>query len=58
MDRVDLHVPGANLEEGGGVWSASANAPVSPEPLGLANVVVNIGTDAREVEPSGVDTHE
>ena len=29
-----------------------------PDPLGLASTVVNADMDAREVEPSGVDTHK
>ena len=36
-----------SLEEGGGAWSAAANAPVSPvspDPLGLAGMVVNADT--------------
>jgi len=42
-----------------GEWPAMANAPVSPvypDALGLAGTVVSPNTDAREVDPLGVDT--
>ena len=41
------------------MWPAMANAPVSPvypDALGLTGTVVSPNTDAREVDPLGVDT--
>ena len=43
--------------EGKRVWSV-ANTPVSPNPLGLVGMVVNVDTDMREVKPSRVDMRE
>jgi len=42
-----------SLGEGGGAWSAVANAPVSHTSLRLARMVVNADMDAKEVEPPG-----
>jgi len=42
-----------SLGEGGGAWSAVANAPVSHTSLRLARTVVNADTDVKEVEPLG-----
>ena len=41
-----------------GSWSALTKAPVPSDPLGLASAAVSADADAREVEPSGIDTHE
>jgi len=48
------------IKNGGrrGEWPAMANAPVSPvypDALGLAGMVVSPNTDAREVNPLGID---
>jgi len=48
-----------SLEEGGGAWSAAANAPVSPvspSPLGLAGQVVNANTMWGKLSPRAL-TH-
>jgi len=42
------------------VWSAVANAPVSPvytDPVRLGGMVVKVDIDAREIEPLHVETH-
>ena len=39
------------LEEGGGAWSAAANAPVSCGPPGVASMVLNVDVDTREASP-------
>lgn len=38
--------------------ASSGQRTSTPDPLRLAVMVVNANTDMREVEPSGVDTHE
>ena len=48
-----------HLQEAGGASSALGNVPVileGPDPLRLVGTVMDV--DVREVEPSGVDTHE
>jgi len=46
---------GTTAEQFARTWAALCSC-VS-DPLGLAGTVVKVDIDAREVEPSGVDTH-